>query len=567
MITWIAIRKSLSIFGPNIEIDPDSGRTRLALFAALAAIITVLLASGLDQPPVWDTTSGLFTPAITLAENDFDLVDLLSRPGWSKGGPNIHAFSIVTWITGLALRVLGDGAPLLVTLHALHFCAGAATLVGLFRLAAPLLDPRLALGLVGTVMLFPLFQVQIGYLYTEIPLALCTVWSLREAAVRRWTHTVLWSALACSVKESGIVVPVALAVAALLERAPVAARARRVVALSVAPLFFGSLHTVVGVPLETGWGFEAPPYFVQLAEMWRKLTMLPDWLAILGVYAVIVLLSLKPLWCSIRSRPTEADLAARTRMLLALTVGAFFGLYLTIPLTGVEVYVLPRYYVQIVPLVLLGTIDAVYRLGRARAHPSNPPPSLREGLGEGAAPRAILRRPVARAIWPLISGRLPASATALTLAVLSLWFVLNRNGSFAGVYPPVPYNEFSLAERTFEYRELLAAQRQMIAAAVALPPTIPVFYGLPEHFLFQYPRLGYVPAPLAEGHCIWLEEWSRDARLEEFPDHFVILYNFSGFGGDRLREVIDQAKQNRDRHVQHRIFQVGRYRTFLFEVR
>jgi hypothetical protein len=251
--------------------------------------------------------------------------------------------------------------------------------------------------------------------------------------------------------------------------------------------------------------------------------MLPDLIVLLAAFALSAALALPASLRALRGGDAEDDGAARIRALSLLVVGAFAGFYLLVPLVGVEVYVLPRYYVQIAPLVMLGCIDLAYRLYGVRA-------------------------------------------AAGVVAPLCLFFVLNRAGELP-VYPSVPGNEFSLAERSAEYRDLLDVQRQLLDAAALLPADLPVFYGLPEHFLLQYPRMGYAAAPLPEGHCIWLEPRYRRARLADFPERFAILYDFVGYGGLQLQNVIRQARADPGWSVSATAFEQGRYRTLLFELR
>jgi hypothetical protein len=466
---------------------------------------------------------GLFPGAIVLAENGFDLSDLLSRPGWSQGGPSIHPFSLPTWLTAVVLRGIPDDALLRVVLHGLHFGIAALALLGTFRLACLVLAPALALALSGTLFLFPLFQVQAGYLYTEMPLAACTVWAVYEAARRRWGRAVAWSALACFVKEPGIVVPVALAVAAALERAPLRVRGLRVAALAAAPAIFLALQILVALPVEAATGFRPPPYGVYLADVFRKLAMVPDLAVLLSLAGLAVALRVSESWRALRgsgSREAEPDPAPRALALCLLTLGSFAGFYALVPLTRVEIYVLPRYYVQIAPLVLLLVASLALRVGGARA-------------------------------------------VAALLALLAIFFAVNRSG---WLYPAVPGNEFSLAERSAEYRDLLTVQRELLDAAFALPADMPVFYGLPEHFLLSYPRMGYAPGPLPRGHCIWLEPRWLHAPLEDFPDRFAILYDFVGYGGNAFQALVRQARADPSRRVHTTVFSSGRYRTLLFEV-
>lgn len=506
-------------------------RSEAALFALWFLLVLLLQGSTVRQPPVWDTTMGLFPAAIVLSENGFDLPDLLARPTWTQGGPNLHSMSALTWLTALAIRVLGDGELLLPVLHLVHFAIAAFGLLGLMRLGESLLGQKLSLLVVATTLLFPLFLTQIGYLYFDLPLAVCTIRAVLSWSRGRWVRAAVWTALACFVKESGLVVAAALAAAAALENRPARQRAARIVGLAAFPVIFVLLQVAFVFPVEESTGFRPPAYPVQLLDTGWKLILVPDLAVLLIATLVLGVLRLPRIWAALRETPADPeaddaalDVASRAREASFLVVFAFVGFYLVFPITGIELYVLPRYYVQVVPFVLLLLADLVRRTAGA-------------------------------------------SATAVALVILSAFFALNRRGEFLDFYPPVPGNEFSIAERSAEYRDLLAVQRRALDAATKLPAGVPVFYGLPEHFLLNYPKMGYVEAPLPNGHCIWLEEPYRDARLESFPDSFYVLYNFVGTGGLRLQSLLAQAERDPGRTVERTAtFEQGRYRTFLFRV-
>lgn len=507
----------------------DSRRAGVGLFLAFFVLVLGLLLPTLHQPPVWDTSSGLFPAALTLADNGFDLADLLARPGWAHGGPNIHPFSSVTWGTAAVLWAFPDRSLWLPVLHLLHFAMAAGTLLGLYRLARVMLPPAPALATPCVLLLWPLFQVQAGYLYTEMPLALCTVWAVRSHAARRVGWAALWSALACSVKEAGLVVPAALSAAVLLESGGGARRWRRLLVFALPALSFVVLNLFVALPVESVSGVDPLGYAQQLRDAAGKLAMLPDLPLLLLLFAGTALASLPAALRALRSAPVEAGAerdpgaADRVRGLALLLAAAFAGFYLLVPLTAVEVYVLPRYYVQLLPFVLLVLVDGALRVAGARG-------------------------------------------SALLLAGLALFFVLNRRGELLGLYPPIEGNEFSLAERSLEYRDLLAVQRQLVAAASRLPAGVATFYGLPEHFLMAWPRMGYVGKPRANGHCVWLERGQRPRRLSAYPPRFAILYNFVGYGGRLLQDLQREAKRDPERRVRATAFVRGRYRTLLIEV-
>jgi hypothetical protein len=497
-------------------------RARAALRFALVWLgVGLLLREAIAEPPVWDAATGLFPAAFALAENGFDLRDLLSRPGWAHGGPNIHQLSAVTWGTSLLVWAVPAREAWLPILHALHFAAAAGTLIGALRLAALVLPRAPAAAVAIALLLSPLFLVQAASLYTELPLALCTVWAVLAAAQRQLGRALVWSALACAVKEAGIVVPVALAAGEALAAGPARVRLPRVAALALPAAASLLLQLGISVPVEETWGVRPIAYAEQLRDVARKLSAVPDLALLLVGFAAFAAAALPEAWRALRG--SDPGAASRVRALAILVAGAFAGFHLLVPLTGVEVYLLPRYYVQILPLVLIGCADLARRL---------------------AGPRAALLLP----------------------AGLAVFFALNRHGDFAGLYPPVAGNEFSLAERSLEYRDLLAAQRELVAAAERLPPGLPVYYGLHEHFLFAHPRLGYAAGPPPGGRCIWLDPQLRRARLADLPQRFAILYDFIGYGGVQLQALVREARRDPTRRVRATAFERGRYRTLLLEV-
>lgn len=497
---------------PRASLGVPSGLSFVGLYLAVAA----LAYPSWTQPPVWDTTMGLFPAAQTLAENGFDLGDLLERPGWAEGGPNLHPFSLVTWGTAAVLRWT-EGAQAFPWLHALHYGFGAGVGVLAFRLASPILGALGAGALVALLLLFPLFRVQLGYIYTELPLALATLWAVYAFARGRIAVAALACVLACAIKETGVIVPVAFAVACAFEVGPASRRALRSAGWLSIPALFVGLQVAFVLPSRVGESGASPRYTAQLGDALGKLAMVPDWSLLLGLYALACLVACPRL---VRALRAGAEGPERTLALGALVVGAFFCFFAVLPLVGTEEYLLPRYGVQIAPLVFLGLAEAALR-------------------------------------WTSWRG---AAGIAL---VLGVFFVLNRDGGFLDLYPRVRGNEFSLAERSLEYRDLLAVQQQAIVAAQALPASLPLYYGLPEHYLFEYARSGYASAPRAEGRCVVLDPVARHARLADFPQRFAILLNFVGYGGAQFQALLRQAGSNPAWTLERRRFEQGRYRTSL----
>ena len=98
------------------------------LFCIWLGIVVLLKWPTLTEPPVWDAAFGLFPAAAELANNGFNLPNLLQQPTYQNGGPNCHAESLVTWITAAVLWAAGQGPRAFSILHVLHFSTAAWTL-------------------------------------------------------------------------------------------------------------------------------------------------------------------------------------------------------------------------------------------------------------------------------------------------------------------------------------------------------------------------------------------------------------------------------------------------------
>ena len=473
---------------------------------------------------------GLFPAAITLSESGFDLPDLLARPGYAHGGPNSHPLSVVTWLTALALRGL-DGSPLLFPfLHLCHFLLTAAALAGLYRFALPMVGRGLGVLVCATVLLFPVFTTQAGYLYFEMPLTVCSIYAVLSWSRGQLGRTVLWASAASMTKASGIVVGITLAAAALLRGGSLRERVVSSAAIISGPLLLAFVRLLVLIPLEGTSGFEPPTYGEYLLnDVWSFLRAVPD-LAILLAASLLMSILRLPSTMRALSRAPESPLRdesslARTagyqRRLSDMLIFGFVGFYLVFPLTGVEMHVLPRYYTPILPFLILGLAEAGQRVLK---------------------PRGV----------------------AAALVGASLLFVLNRKGEL--YYPSVPANEFAIAEATGAYVDLLSAQRKGLQALAAVPSGTPVFYGMPEHYLLSSPAMGYADEPPADGHCIYLEQPYREARLKDFPAEFFMLYNYLWLGGLEMRALVKQARLDPSWSVEAEVFEEGTFETVLLRI-
>ena len=491
--------------------------TRYAV--ALALVLAVKWGS-LTEPPFWDTAMGLFPAAITLAGNGFDLIELLGMPGYLDGGPNAHGTSPVTLATALVLMLVGTGPAAFVVLHILHFAVAAWALVLLFRLTLPLFGRLAAALLCVAVLLHPTFSAQVGYLYMEVFLFLCAV-----AAVDAWVRgrlwtAVVWGGMAFATKETGIIVPAALAVAALLERRAIREKALRVLLLFAPAALWTAL--VVGLERIARAGTEVelvPPLDSFLgvgAYLRRFLLNVPDLMLYFAVFFVALVAFARPMAGALRAEPMEPSGRPPEQhelLVMGLTgsVVVFFTLLFMVALPVVAGFtiVLPRYYVMILPFLLLWV-----------------------GL-------FVKRRTAGR------SDSAPAGAFLVLAAV----FWLNSGGA---LYPmdvdtEGPGNDPPLTERSNAYRRLLALQLEAMEALESLPPDAPVYYGHFEHYLLQYPELGYASGPLPEGHNLAVED--LHGLLGEgrpFPPCVYALFSYPWLGGEMILDLIRIAEARPD---------------------
>lgn len=485
-----------------------------AQFLVAFAVILVLKWGTLTQPPVWDSTMGLFPAAITLATNGFDVLGLLRMPGFLEGGPNTHSLSVVTLGTAVVLNTTGGGTTGFVVLHLLHFALAAAALVALLHFAQPVLGLGASAVLCLSVLLFPVFSTQVGYLYFEIPLFLCAILSLLAWSNRRFWPAVLWATLAFWVKETGIIVPAALAMATLLESRPLAEKLERVGQVAFpAVLFVGATSLLNRLASAGSEDLVLLPSIETGAGVWhyldRFLLGVPDLFALIVLFLAGALYwgpsiarALQVRESSVQGAEADGQEALRVMGYSSLLILSFLLLFLLfLPVATGFTEVLTRYYVVIIPFLLLW-------------------------FGYGAK--------------RLLVGRV-SSPAAVALSVLCGFFALNGGGVFypLDVDTDAPGNDPSLTERSNAYRRLLALEVEATRHLATLPETAQIYYGHPEHYLFNYPAMGYVDAPLANGHNLFLEGLPKDPQA--LPACLYMLYNYGWLGGELMRILIQYA--------------------------
>ena len=263
----------------------------------------------------------------------------------------------------------------------------------------------------------------------------------------------------------------------------------------------------------------------------------PDLLGFIAVFFVTTIACFTPIFRTLLSEPL--DPSARTPEHQELLVLRYSGLLIVffmllflvaLPVATAFTMVLPRYYVIILPFLLIW-------------------------VGYGA--KRLL-------------GRRLTSPAAVCFILLSAFFALNTSGA---LYPldidtKGPGNDPPLTERSNAYRRLLALEVDAIQALEELPPGVPVYYGHYEHYLLQYPGLGYASGPLPNGHNFSVESLAELIGGEPLPPCVYALFNYPWLGGEKILGLIRFALATPGLSAEVvREFRDGRYVIILLRIR
>ena len=132
----------------------------------------------------------------------FDVPRLLSLPSFSDAGPNLHSFSLVTWLTAVVYSIFGYSKHVYLLLHLVHMAIATAGLLVLYHLVRPVLTLRVSLLAVLLVGMWPLVLRQFGKIYLETALFTLTVVVLFAVVRAKWQLAAMSLLLAVGVKLS-----------------------------------------------------------------------------------------------------------------------------------------------------------------------------------------------------------------------------------------------------------------------------------------------------------------------------------------------------------------------------
>ncbi|MFH0786991.1 MAG: hypothetical protein V2B13_05160 [Pseudomonadota bacterium] len=486
-------------------------------------IVLLLNFSVITQPPVWDSAASIFPAAIYLSNNNFNFFKLIQEPGYASGGPNVHGFTVGTLITAVILKISGGGTAALVSLHLIHFLMASLALVSFFNLTSMVLGKLNSFLLCFAILIHPVVLTQTRYMYLEIPLLLFTVNAIGYWIRQELGKAILFILLASITKETGFIVGGCIAFYTLFESGTFWRRVIRSVSAIFPVLLFVVIYLMYITPrampeflegnsLNTLDSFLDIPKIISccmVAASNRFLIMVPDILAAIVAVLIIGVARLRAvLWNVFISKKEKSEWVKNNpieiRLIdLSILLVVFFHVlhYVILPIFIDFCSPMIRYHVQIIPFLgFILSFFVIKKIGRTVFH-------ILIGLG-------------------------------------LICFVINQDGL---LYPNEVNREglgsnFGVTERSGAYRKLLSVQKMGIELLSNVPSEIPVFYEHHNHYIYQYPEMGYTSHSLENGHNIFVEEPYRRGLLKDYPPCFIMFYFSPFLGGKNMLSVVKQTE-------------------------
>jgi len=493
-------------------------------FVLISAAIVIWRREILTSPPYYDFATGLFVEANFLVDSGFDYSRLVNeQQRWMHGGAAVYIASVFPTLLALLMKLTGSTETSLLVFHVFTIVCTSAMLLLLYALLVPATGRLGAVLTCLAVFTTPVFSTQIDMLGMELPLALCGLACAYCVVQERFVSAALVSTLAALIKTAGRTFTVAT-ILYLLLRMTVEWRGMSSAARRTCWIGLGANLAACALQLFVGDWVGALPSSHAEGNWWQRqylfgtdnfLFKAPIWTPDLVVVAAVCLVVGAvhiTLWL-IRELPLPEYATATARV--ALVAGGlirqplviFASLSIVLMLVAFSiVYVIPRYYVPLVPLLFAVLGIELFSIERWRP-------------------------------W-----------AAVPLALLTAWNVANYDGRFLPDLGETAGRTGALLERSREY---LLDHRANIAAVNRLAEeyaSTPIVAGTPFVHFMSLPRLGYVHDPL-RGYALNSFANSafpdRSSVLKDRPREFIIVYveNSFTYTGDILYPNTDEGDE------------------------
>ncbi len=451
---------------------PARVRGFLTWFGVFAGLV-LLKRDALLLPASWDESWAVLPGGFWLAENNFDVVGLLREPQWFQNGPGTYALAPITWMTGIIASLTTTTPSFLVSLHIAHMGIGAVGLREVFRFARPVWSPVAATGLVAVTAIVPVMNAQLGFMYLETPIFAVGMLAINAGLRGDWARASLWGALATSFKGSGILPLTAVVGGMLISQGNL--RALRKAFLTMLPaLVVGLLPLVLEQPLAEVERDLGSVFLVSALQLVR----MPE-LGIALAFAII--------FAALPDRANQTqDSQVETRLrTFTWLILSFVGFYTFTIIFLIPLYVLPRYFIVIVPLTFFTAWEVVRRR-----------------------------------FGPLLPG------------VLGLLLVTSMIATSSSALLGDPNDISSVGlESSNEYVPSLILAKEVLDGALDTGVTVYVIRNM--WFRTQYPRLGYVESVPSNVQLV------DDIDNNNLPNRFVIVDKAIDLLPDEVRQSLD----------------------------
>ncbi len=139
-----------------------------------------------------------------------------------------------------------------------------------------------------------------------------------------------------------------------------------------------------------------------------------------------------------------------------------------------------------------------------------------------------------------LSQRVSVLQASIALVVIVLLFAANKNGTFYGAQPG---NNIAEHERSEEYLQIVAVQREAMKLVSQLSDDAVIYYGMPEHYFMNHPWMGYAVRRHPGGRCVSIRNESPGSlESKDLPPQFFLVFDDRSFwGGRRLHKIVDNV--------------------------
>jgi hypothetical protein len=488
------------------EITDALFRKPIRLYAVFLLLIIALKWSFFSIPPVWDEAFSIFPAADFLVTHGFDYSRLST---YYEGGQNAHAFSLLTLVTALVLKLTGGGKTAWFILHIMQWLMAAAIGTMLTRIYSTLFDKMPAFLLSVATLSYPLMLAQMGSMYIEVPLLFFTLSAFYYYHNDRILISSLSLVAACMIKESGVIAVMTMALLVLCgDNEPVRKRFKKACILAIPSIvMFLVILVITGFTNDLSTAVSHSNTFrnifnaiidTNLLVYQGYISHIPE---LIIIFAESILISTfflsKNFYQRMKMGRGESDIMI-FNCLFIITFSIFhFILYPLVQRSGNDF--LSRYFFYAIPSMFF-----------------------------------VIYYPIDKAI------KASKMKKVLLFIIIGICLI-NRNGI---LYPSIPYSSIAMAERSEEYIDGYAVQKDyttMIENKIS--PNVPVYVGRPDYFFTHYPVLKYVRKPLLNVYHI--EDVIKSAGNSfQYPDHFVLVYDYPWLGGEDIQTIMEDLSGN-----------------------